>query len=244
MAATRDDILRLTEAATAIALSVLLGNLRLLELPSGGSITLACVPQLALASVRGLRTGLLACACAGSAHALAGGTIVHPVQLVLDYGIGYAALALVALVRAVEGTRLTLGILLAALVQLAAATLSGVVFFAAGTGAHGAGLVAASLAYNAATIVPEALLAIWLVPRATRALCRADPARAWRSGLLAPPRLTQRMPRAAPPRTSHPAVHADGAPPIPAAPRIRPAFIRPAPFLQLASRPAPRREVS
>ncbi|MBC7462237.1 MAG: energy-coupled thiamine transporter ThiT [Thermoleophilia bacterium] len=171
------ELLRLMEAATAVALCVLLGNLRLLELPSGGSISLAAVPLLAYAAVRGGRGALLACWCAGAAHALSGGTIIHPLQLVLDYVVAYGVLAAPAVLGARTTVRRTVGIVVAMLLQLAVTTLSGVLFFSS---VAGAAAWRYSLGYNATTTVPELVLALIAVPVAIRALQRADPS-------LAPP---------------------------------------------------------
>lgn len=198
----REELVLLTESAVAVALSVLLGNLRLLELPNGGSLALATLPLLALAASRGVRVGVLAGTCAGVAHALAGGTIVHPVQLGLDYLVAYAALGTAGL-AAGRGTRrrvLAPAILLAMALHLAAMVTSGVVFFAQ---VAGPAALAYSLAYNATTTVPEAILAVWLVPPLLRSIARANPADAWRRGLAAPPPRARRSPRRylpAPPR--------------------------------------------
>ncbi len=235
----RESLVLLTESAVAVALSVLLGSLRLLTLPNGGSIALATLPLLALALSRGVRVGVLAGACAGIAQALSGGTIVHPVQLGLDYLLAYAALGLAGLAagRASSRAHVTAAIALAMSLHLAAMVASGVVFFS--TVAGGAALTY-SLAYNAATVVPEALLSIWLVPPLLRAVGRANPADAWRRGLLDAPRIHARAVRryrpidaAAPIDTS--SVPTDThAPPTDTQPLRRPAprasFVRPSPF--------------
>lgn len=179
----------------AVALSVLLGNVRLVELPHGGSIALATLPLLALALTRGVRPALLACCCAGAAHALSGGTIVHPAQLALDYLLAYAVLAVAGLgMRGAGGgrARIVLPVVAAMALHLAAMVLSGIVFFAP---VAGSAALAYSITYNAATVLPETLLALWLLPPLVRALARANPADAWRRGLLDPPRLLPRRPR-------------------------------------------------
>lgn len=238
----RESLVHLTEAAAAVALSVLLGNMRLVELPNGGSIALATLPLLALAITRGPRLGMLAGACAGMAHALSGGTIVHPVQLGLDYLLAYAALGVAGLAvgRGTSRARLVPLLLLAMALHLAAMVVSGVVFFStvAGGAAFGYALV-----YNALTVVPETLLAVWLVPPLVRSVARADPADAWRRGLLAPPRAERRIPRLhrpAPPLTSidMPAARNDklltqpcvSRPVTPVGPAARTTFVRPTPF--------------
>jgi thiamine transporter len=186
------DLVRLMEASTAVALCVLLGNLRLLELPSGGSISLAAVPLLAYAAARGGRGAVLACWCAGAAHALSGGTIIHPLQFLLDYVIAYGVLALPAAFGATSAARRTLGIVLALALQLAVTTFSGVLFFSS---VAGAAAWRYSLSYNAATSIPELVLALLTVPIAIRALQRADPSLAQLApGTVAHPR---RVPRVA-----------------------------------------------
>ncbi len=219
----RDELVHLTEAAAAVALSVLLGNVRLVELPNGGSIALATLPLLAVAISRGPRLGVLAGACAGVAHALSGGTIVHPVQLGLDYLVAYAALGLAGITagRGTSRSRLVPGILLAMTLHLSAMVASGVVFFS--TVAGGAALEYA-LVYNALTIIPETLLAIWLVPPLVRAVARANPADAWRRGLLDPPLATHRLPR-----RHHPSAGVSIDTPADSAPRAG-SFVRPTPF--------------
>jgi thiamine transporter len=242
----RDDILGLTDAATAVAVSVLLGNLRLLELPNGGSITLACVPLLAFSALRGVRRGLFVCSCAGLAHAASGGTIVHPVQLLLDYGVAYAAYALAGLAHCADGWRLRCAIVAAGCVSLTATTISGAVFFAQGLDSAAAARTYALL-YNAATIVPEVCIALALVPLAARAIQRADPARALHSAPRAAAVLPTRSPRPAPAPPPTPLgssrtrrMHAESEPlPLPRLQEERtpprasphaPAFIRPSPF--------------
>ena len=227
----------MTEAAVAVALSVLLGNIRLVELPNGGSIALATLPLLALAVVRGPRLALLAGCCAGLAHALAGGTIIHPAQLGLDYFIAYAALALAGAVprRGISRASLALPIVVAMSAHLLAMVISGMIFFAPSAG--DAALMY-SVLYNAATVVPGTLLALWLVPPLVRSVARAHPADAWRLGLLDPPRVTARAPRApsTPPAARPPIVAAPPLTPrpLPAMAFPRRTFVRAAPFAAAA----------
>jgi thiamine transporter len=190
----RTELVRLTEAAVAVALSVLLGSMRLVELPNGGSIALTTMPLLALAVARGPRIALLAGACAGAAHAFAGGTIIHPVQWLLDYVLAYAVLAAAGIGRPgiPDRSRLAPRIVLAMALHLACVVTSGMIFFAP---VAGSAALAYCLTYNAATVVPETLLAIWLVPPLVRAVARANPADSWRRGLLEPPRMHARTPR-------------------------------------------------
>lgn len=163
------DLVELTDAAMAIGLAIVLGNLKLVELPAGGSVSAGIVPLIALAVVRGPRVAFVAGWCTGLAHALLGGVIVHPAQLLLDYGLAYAGLAVAGL-PLVRGR--AIGIILASAVQLACFSLSGVLFFAASV-THAAW--AFSISYNAATVIPECVIALVLVPIVVRAYRRVDP---------------------------------------------------------------------
>lgn len=153
-----------------MAACIALGNLRLLELPSGGSISLAMLPLIVLAAARGPRTAASAGLAAGLGHALSGGAIVHPAQLVLDYGVAYAAPAFAGLGTSMAAIRM--GIILSSLVQLLATSLSGVLFFVP-PGTANAWLYSAT--YNAATIVPELCMALALAPVIVGAYARAQP---------------------------------------------------------------------
>ena len=172
MEAAHRDNLRVAQAAVVVALSLALGNIRLLELPAGGSISFGALPLLAFAVVYGPRSALWPCLVAGAAHALSGGTIVHPAQLLLDYGLAYAALALAGLGR----ERATLGVAAAVAaavsLQFACFVISGTIFF--GAGAETSAALTYALAYNATTALPELVLAVWLVPAVARAIRRAD----------------------------------------------------------------------
>lgn len=159
----------------ATALSVALGNLRFLELPNGGSVSLATIPLLVLALRRGVRPAALAGIAAGLIHATYGGRIVHPVQFLLDYGIGSMAAAAAAIARGRQSL-IPIGILLAGALQFAAYVVSGVVFFAAATTSPWA----VSALYNGSVVAPETILALMMVPPVVRALDRVDPQRVHR----------------------------------------------------------------
>jgi thiamine transporter len=167
------DSVRVAEIATIAALSLVLANFRLLALPAGGSVSLASVPLLALAFARGPRAALAAGFCTGIGHALTGGTIVHPVQLLLDYLAAPMLTALAAYAPATERTKVAIGTTIVATAQLATYTLSGMIFFSSGIGEHSA--LGFALTYNAVVVMPEALLAIAFVPQMLEWWNRAVP---------------------------------------------------------------------
>lgn len=179
------DVAQLTEAAMAVALSIALGNLRLLHLPNGGSIEFGMVPLLLLATVRGFRPAFAAGWCAGLGHALLGGTVVHPIQYLLDYGLAFAVLAAASLARGRSPNRLRLAVALACAAQYGVFVVSGAVFFAAYAGASDPW--AYSLGYNAITSAPEAVLTMWALPIVVRAWARANPVEGLELGLVVMP---------------------------------------------------------
>lgn len=177
-----DDVAELTEAAMAIALSVVLGNLRLVELPNGGSVAFGILPLLVYGLVRGFRPAFIAGWIAGMAHAMFGGRIVHPGQFLLDYGLAYAALSFVAIGRTGSRARMRIGIVVAGLAHLAVFAASGVFFFGDYAPA-GMPVLTYSLAYNASHVLPEVVIALIAVPVLVRAYARSNPLDAWRLGL-------------------------------------------------------------
>jgi thiamine transporter len=172
--ADRQRVAAVAEVGVVIALAVALGNVRILDLPYGGSVSFGSIPLLALALVRGPRRGAVCALGAGVLHALFGGTVVHPVQFVLDYGVGYAALATAGLVGPGSRTRIALACLVGGLAQLIVFTVSGAIYFATYL-PEGLPLMQASLYYNAAHVLPETALAMWALPVVIRGWARSDP---------------------------------------------------------------------
>jgi thiamine transporter len=160
-----------TEVATVVALSVVLGNIRLLQLPAGGSISLAALPIVMFALVRGPRRALLVGAIAGCAHLLFGGTVIHPLQAVLDYPVSYAVLALAGIGRWIPISP-RVGVCVGMTAQLAAMTASGAIFFASIVDIADPWRYA--FIYNAVSQVPEAFIAVLLAPSFVAALHRVD----------------------------------------------------------------------
>lgn len=145
----------------AVAASIALGNLRVLELPNGGSVSFAALPILMLALHRGVRSSYLAALAAGLGHALLGGIIVHPVQLVLDYGIAPSALALAGLARMRGRHARAAAIAIAHMLQLLCFSISGVIFF--GSQVANTNVWWFSVGYNAATVLPELIISVCAV---------------------------------------------------------------------------------
>ena len=92
MGAPTSHIRSMAEAGVAAALAAVLSLIRLYRLPQGGSITLETIPVLYIALHRGMRMGMLTGLILGFVKLLFGVTIVHPIQLILDYPLAFSLL--------------------------------------------------------------------------------------------------------------------------------------------------------
>lgn len=133
----------LVEMALTIALAFVLDELRLFQMPQGGTVSLGMLPIIVLALMRGPAAGVTAGVLFGVLDVLTPPVyIVHPAQLVLDYPLPYALVGLAGVMRSVWMRLVSQGRALAALwaglvpaVAIAAAgrylshLVSGAVFF-------------------------------------------------------------------------------------------------------------------
>lgn len=125
----KTDTKALTVSALMIALSTILGNIKIFEMPQGGSVTLlSMLPIVLVAYMFGTRRGVIAGFCVGLLNLIFGPYIIHPVQLLMDYPIPYGALGLAGLTRNSKNG-LTTGFLIGLLARFICHVLSGVIFF-------------------------------------------------------------------------------------------------------------------
>lgn len=148
----------LVEGALTIALSVVLGYFKLFSMPQGGSVNLSFLPLLIFSFRNGPKYGVLTGAVTGIVRLMLGGYIVHPVQALLDYPVANALVGLAGYFP----DKKWLGVLVGCAANLAAAVLSGVVFFASYAPA-GTNVWVYSTVYNAASGIPETLILMALV---------------------------------------------------------------------------------
>ncbi len=165
----------LTEAALAIALAFVLGFVKVLDLPFGGSISLEMVPLILFALRQGVVPGVLAGTVYGFLNLMVDPFIVHPVQVLLDYPVAFGVLGLAGLFRPTTvGT--ILGTLAATAARFVAHFVSGVVFFAT-FAPEGWNPAVYSAAYNAIYLVPSLIIAVVGVRLLLAALAQARPSR-------------------------------------------------------------------
>ncbi len=163
----------LAEAALAIALAFVLGLITVFRMPFGGSVSLEMLPLILLALRQGWRVGVLAGGAYGLLNLAVNPVILHPVQVLFDYPLPFAALGLAGLFPpTVRGAML--GTVTAVAARFACHFVSGVAFFAA-YAPEGWNPLVYSAAYNAAYLVPSLLVALFVVVPLLRALSQALP---------------------------------------------------------------------
>lgn len=166
------DVRVLTEAALAIALAFVLGFIGF-EMPFGGSVSLEMAPLILLALRQGWRVGILAGGAYGVLNFMIEPFVLHPVQVLFDYPLPFAALGLAGLFRPTARGAVA-GIVVAVLARFACHFVSGVAFFAS-YAPEGWNPFVYSAAYNAAYLVPGMVLALVVVTLLLKALARALP---------------------------------------------------------------------
>lgn len=153
---------RLSYAAMCIAIAFVLSCIKLFRMPQGGSVTPAAMLPLIMFSLAcGPAQGLVVGCAFGLLQMIEDFYVIHPVQLLVDYPMAYAALSLgclaLLLPQKYDRFRLPLAALLGYLGRYAMATVSGAVFFAEYAGGQNAWVY--SLVYNISYLGVEAVIA-------------------------------------------------------------------------------------
>lgn len=152
----------LSYAAMCIAIAFVLSCIKLFQMPQGGAVTPASMLPLILfmVSFGPARGAVVGCAY-GLLQMVESAYVIHPVQLLLDYPLAFAAMAAACLAlllpKKAERFRLPLAVVLAYAARLLVSTLSGAIFFAEYAG--GQNVWVYSLAYNASYLGVEAAIA-------------------------------------------------------------------------------------
>lgn len=160
---THADTLSLTLSSALVAAAFALSMIRLFSMPMGGTVTPFSMLPIAICSyLLGTRNGVMAGTALGMVNLIVNPYVIHPLQLLLDYPIAFAALGAGGFLR---NTKFGLpGVyLVGVLGRFICSTLSGVVFF--GSYAEGTGLspLLYSVVYNGTYIGAEALLTMIII---------------------------------------------------------------------------------
>ena len=147
----------LTISALLISLAVGLGQLKLFEMPYGGTVTVFSMLPIALCGyLLGTRRGVIAGMCVGLLNLIFGPYVIHPIQLLVDYPFAFGALGLAG-VCSERKNGLVKGYLLGLAGRYVCAVVSGIVFFGA-YAPEGFNAVTWSLFYNFTYLAAEGAL--------------------------------------------------------------------------------------
>lgn len=156
----------LTTASLAVALSFVLGMIRLFKMPQGGSITPASMlPLMVFAYAYGTIPGLTAGMVYGVLDFLqASSPIVNVWSFTLDYIIGFGVIGLAGLFGKMKDVRLGLGIgiAVACVARFAASVASGIMFYASYAEGTGLSPFVYSITYNGSYMLPEMIICLVL----------------------------------------------------------------------------------
>ena len=154
-------------AGICMAVAFVLSLIRLWRAPQGGSVTLAAMlPLILFAMAFGPSRGLVVGFAYGLLQLIQDPYVIHPLQLLVDYPMAFAALILCCCANLLGDkvsmrVKLALAVILGYLGRYIMAVISGVVFFADYAGEQNALIY--SLGYNIAYTGPEAIVAAALV---------------------------------------------------------------------------------
>ena len=158
----KTDVRALTVSALLIALATVLGQIKIFEMPQGGSVTLfSILPIVVCGYLLGTRRGVMAGFCVGLINLIFGPYVIHPVQLLMDYPIAFGALGLSGLTRNTKNG-LTKGYIIGIIGRYICAVLSGVIFFGA-YAPDGFNAWTWSLWYNLTYLAAEGILTIIVI---------------------------------------------------------------------------------
>lgn len=168
----RQALQRLVELGIAIALVVVLSNVRIYKLPQGGSITAGSMVPIFYVALRwGVKWGIIAGILAGVVNYIFEPFFVHPLQVLLDYPIAFGALGLAGLFP----RRPVVGIVVGGAGRWLAHFVSGVVYFAE-YAPKGTSPAVYSAVYNGSYMLPEVVISVILTLVVLRAMQRIRPA--------------------------------------------------------------------
>ena len=169
----RNKIRRLTECGVLMALALALSFLKIIKLPSGGSVSLGILPLMLIAARHGAKTSLVCGIVFGFLLVANGATIVHPMQFILDYPLAYASISLAGLIKWETDLKAVTAITMANIVRLHFHVIAGTIFFAKNKENIKEALIF-SYGYNCGHLIPETIICaiiVWYIASKHRNLC-------------------------------------------------------------------------
>lgn len=161
-----NDVSVLVKTSILLAVTFVLNQITLFRMPQGGSITAFSMFSLFLVSyLFGPRQGILAGLAYGLIDLVINPYVIHPVQLFMDYPLGFGAIGIGGLLRNTNFGMIK-GYILGALGRYLVVVISGIIFWGM-YAAEGFNAVSWSFFYNMTYILPEvvATVAILSIPK-------------------------------------------------------------------------------
>lgn len=156
------QVKQLAFSAMAVTLAVVTSFIKFAKLPYGGSITLFSMFFICLIGyLYGTKVGILTGIAYGFINLILDPTILHPVQMLLDYPIAFGCLGLAGMF---SGSKFGIvkGYLLGVIGRYVCHVLTGCIFFYM-YAPEGMNVLVYSIGYNATYIVPEAIATVILL---------------------------------------------------------------------------------
>jgi thiamine transporter len=152
------DTKKITIIAVCVAIAVVLDIIKLYRMPNGGSITMgSMLPIILLAYGYGAEIGYIGGLVFGILSLIISPTILHPVQVLLDYPLPYMAIGIAGYFK----NNKYLGVLIAVSVRYLCHILSGVVFFTEYAGDQNP--IVYSIIYNGTYLIPDLIICLILI---------------------------------------------------------------------------------
>lgn len=156
------NIKKFVLSALFVALAYVLSFVKVFRMPLGGSVTLMSMFVISLpAYCFGVKYGFTSSFIYAILQLMQGGTIVHPMQVFLDYIFAFTCFGIVAFYRNIKNGSY-IGFFIACTIRCISSSLSGYFFFREYTPANWNTMLYA-LAYNGAYIYAEYFITVGLV---------------------------------------------------------------------------------
>lgn len=127
MSENRFNTRELAEISILVALAIVLNQIKVWQMPQGGSITLASmIPVMLLAYRRGVKVGIIGGIVFGLVQMVIEGYVYYPIQIILDYPLAFACLGLAGFFKKLP----PVGVVVALVGRFLCHLVSGAVFFA------------------------------------------------------------------------------------------------------------------
>ena len=154
---------QLVFSAVAMALAMITSEIKLIDMPMGGSVTLCSMLFICLIGyLFGLRTGLTAAIAYGFLQLIINPYIISIPQMLTDYIFAFGALGLSGIFSN-KKLGLVKGYLLGIIGRYFFTFLSGMIFFGSYAASYNMTAPVYSLVYNGSYLGPEALITIVLI---------------------------------------------------------------------------------